>query len=180
MIANLTSFSSAAPPGWVRDDTGKAIHCYPVDNYLDERAEWFERNGVRINSWHRPLSTYMRLLLAQCLRLTFFDEPAAIGNNDERAIQVRRRRGQWSWNGARTNRRPYVRICEFPGPTRYERESSVPPAKVHSTPDKRRFRRGPKLPALCHLPTKANAARLASLPTARHPRIAGASGIRLA
>jgi SAM-dependent methyltransferase len=90
LIANLTSFSSAAPPGWVRDNTGKAIHCYPVDNYLDERAEWFERNGISISSWHRPLSTYMRLLLAQCLRLTFFDEPAAIGNSDERAIQVRR------------------------------------------------------------------------------------------
>jgi hypothetical protein len=33
----------------------------------------------------------MRLLLTQGLRLTFFDEPAAIGNDDERAIQVRRR-----------------------------------------------------------------------------------------
>jgi SAM-dependent methyltransferase len=91
LIANLTSFSSAAAPGWVRDDKGKAIHCHPVDNYLDERAEWFEWNGIQITQWHRPLSTYMRLLLTQGLRLTFFDEPAAIGNDDERAIQVRRR-----------------------------------------------------------------------------------------
>jgi hypothetical protein len=33
----------------------------------------------------------MRLLLTQDLRLTFLDEPAAVSNDDERAIQVRRR-----------------------------------------------------------------------------------------
>ena len=33
----------------------------------------------------------MRLLLMQGLRLTFFDEPAAIDNDDERATNVRRR-----------------------------------------------------------------------------------------
>lgn len=91
LIANLTSFASAAPPGWVRDEAGKAIHCHPIDNYLDERAEWFEWNGIRVKNWHRPLSTYMRLLLTRGLRLTFFDEPAAIGDNDERATHVRRR-----------------------------------------------------------------------------------------
>ena len=90
LIANLTSFSSAAAPGWVYGNTGKAIHCHPVDNYLDERAEWFERDGIRIKNWHRPLSTYLRLLLTQGLRLTFFDEPSAIGD-DERATRVRRR-----------------------------------------------------------------------------------------
>ena len=91
LIANLTSFSSAAACGWVRDDTGQALHCHPVDNYLDERADWFEWNGIRVRNWHRPLSVYMRLLLAQGLRLTFFDEPAAIDNDDERAGHVRRR-----------------------------------------------------------------------------------------
>jgi hypothetical protein len=91
LIANLTSFASAAAPGWVRDDTGKAIHCHPVDNYLDERAEWFDWNGICIRNWHRPLSAYMRLLLTQGLRLTFFDEPDAIDKDSERATEVRRR-----------------------------------------------------------------------------------------
>jgi SAM-dependent methyltransferase len=91
LIANLTSFASAAAPGWVRDDRGRAIHCHPVDNYLEEWAQWFDWNGVRVRNWHRPLSTYMRLLLTQGLRLTFFDEPAAIGKDGERTNEVRRR-----------------------------------------------------------------------------------------
>jgi len=36
-------------------------------------------------------STYMRLLLTQGLRLSFFDEPAAIDKDGERATEVRRR-----------------------------------------------------------------------------------------
>lgn len=91
LIANLTSFSTAAAPGWVRDAAGKAIHCHPIDNYLDERAEWFEWDGIRIKNWHRPLSTYMRLLLGHGLRLTFFDEPSATDPDSERAAHVRRR-----------------------------------------------------------------------------------------
>jgi SAM-dependent methyltransferase len=91
VIANLTSFASAAATGWVRDENGKAVHCHPVDNYLDERAEWFEWDGIRVKNWHRPLSTYMSLLLKQDLRLTFFDEPAAVDNGDEPATLVRRR-----------------------------------------------------------------------------------------
>jgi SAM-dependent methyltransferase len=91
LIANLTSFASAAAPGWVRDDTGRAIHCHPVDNYLEEWTEWFDWNGIRVRNWHRPLSTYMHLLLTQGLRLTFFDEPAAIDKDGERANEVRRR-----------------------------------------------------------------------------------------
>ena len=90
LIANLTSFASAAAPGWVRDESRKAVHCHPVDNYLEERAEWFEWDGIRVKNWHRPLSTYMNILLKQRLRLTFFDEPAAIDNSDERASLVRR------------------------------------------------------------------------------------------
>ena len=73
LVANLTGFASAPAPGWVRDDTGKAIHCHPVDNYLDERSEWFEWEGIRIRNWYRPLSTYMRLLLKQGL----FDLPSS-------------------------------------------------------------------------------------------------------
>jgi SAM-dependent methyltransferase len=90
LIANLNSFATAAPPGWVRNDAGKAIHCHPVDNYLDERVEWAEWDGIRVKNWHRPLSTYMRLFLRQNLRLTLFEEPAAVDNDHERAALVRR------------------------------------------------------------------------------------------
>ena len=63
-----------------------------MPNHLEQLvSEWFEWKGIRIRQWHRPLSTYMRLLLAQGLRLTFFDEPAAIDNDDERASNARRR-----------------------------------------------------------------------------------------
>jgi hypothetical protein len=50
------------------------------------RLEWNLDNETGTDLWR-----YMRLLLTQDLRLTFFEEPDAISNDDERAIQVRRR-----------------------------------------------------------------------------------------
>ncbi len=91
LIANLTSFATAAEEGWVRDGNGEPLHCHPVDNYLDERAAWAEWNGIRIRNWHRSLSTYMQLLLAAGLRLTFFDEPAGIGGPSGPRATSRRR-----------------------------------------------------------------------------------------
>lgn len=91
LIASLTSFSTAGPPGWERDGDGKAIRCHPIDHYLDERAEWVGWSDIKIRNWHRPLSTYMRLLLDAGLRLTFFDEPAAIGPTAEHIAHSRRR-----------------------------------------------------------------------------------------
>ena len=75
LIANLNSFTTAAsPPGWRRDAEGNRTH-YPVDNYMEERAEWVGWRAIRIRNWHRPLSTYMRLLLDAGLELRHFDEP---------------------------------------------------------------------------------------------------------
>lgn len=91
LIASLTSFATAARPGWVRDADGNALHCHPVDHYLDERDEWVEWSDIRIRNWHRPLSVYMRLLLDAGLRLTFFDEPAAIGPTSAHVAHSRRR-----------------------------------------------------------------------------------------
>jgi len=79
LIANLTSFATAAKDGWVDDDAGRPLHCHPVDHYLQERADWAEWKGIRIKNWHRPLSTYMQILIEQGMRLTFFDEPAGLG-----------------------------------------------------------------------------------------------------
>lgn len=76
LIANLNSFNtSSAEVGWIKDGTGKRLH-YPVDNYLQERSIWIEYRGIRILNHHRPMSTYLRALLDQGLRLVYFDEPS--------------------------------------------------------------------------------------------------------
>ena len=54
---------------------GRRVH-YPIDHYLQERAMWIEYRGIRVVNHHRPMSTYMRVLLDAGLVLTFFDEPA--------------------------------------------------------------------------------------------------------
>lgn len=89
LIANLTSFNTAGPPqGWTRDAQGEAR--FFIDHYLDERAQWVQWSGIRVTNWHRPLSTYMSLLLGQGLTLSRFDEPAPIGGDAEKAVRYRR------------------------------------------------------------------------------------------
>ena len=76
LVANLNGFNTAGVDlGWSRDEHGKKKH-YQIDHYLRERSAWLEYRGIRILNHHRPLSTYMRLLLEHGLRLTYFDEPA--------------------------------------------------------------------------------------------------------
>lgn len=75
LIANLNGFNTACgDQGWIKDADGRRMH-YPLDHYLQERAMWIEYRGIRIVNHHRPLGTYMRLLLDAGLTLTFFDEP---------------------------------------------------------------------------------------------------------
>jgi SAM-dependent methyltransferase len=75
LIANLTSFNTAGmPDGWTRDSNGETRFC--IDHYLEERAVWLSWRGIRIRNWHRPLSTYMTLLLQNGLQLRHFSEPA--------------------------------------------------------------------------------------------------------
>lgn len=74
LIANLNSFNTAGmPDGWRRDGDG-AVR-FSIDHYLDERPVWLTWRGIRIQNWHRPLSTYMTLLLNQGLQLRLFAEP---------------------------------------------------------------------------------------------------------
>ena len=85
LIANLNSFKSACgDEGWVMGANGERLH-YPVDNYLSERRMWSEYRGIRVANYHRPLSTYMRLLLGAGLQLVHFDEPAPIEGAPKRA-----------------------------------------------------------------------------------------------
>jgi SAM-dependent methyltransferase len=77
LIANSNGFNTAGDGegcGWARDADGRKGH-FRIDHYLQERTQWIKWRGIRICNYHRPLSTYMKLLLAQGLRLTYFDEP---------------------------------------------------------------------------------------------------------
>jgi len=46
--------------------------------------------GIRIQNWHRPLSTYMELFLSHGLILKHFSEPAPTGGPAEKADRYRR------------------------------------------------------------------------------------------
>lgn len=90
LISNLTSFTSAcANIGWVRDADGRPLY-YAVDNYLEEGPVWVNWRGIRVQNWHRPLSTYMKIFLKNCLQLKYFSEPRPSGGDLEIAERNRR------------------------------------------------------------------------------------------
>jgi SAM-dependent methyltransferase len=89
LIANLTSFNTAGQPdGWTRD--GEGVVRFSIDHYMDERSIWVSWNGIRLQNWHRPLSTYMTLLLDQGLQLRLFVEPGPSGGDPDRIARHRR------------------------------------------------------------------------------------------
>jgi SAM-dependent methyltransferase len=78
LIANLAGYNSAGDVndlGWSTLADGRRAQA--MDRYLEEKSAWIAWKGIRIRNWHRPLSTYMTLLLNQGLRLTHFSEPRA-------------------------------------------------------------------------------------------------------
>jgi SAM-dependent methyltransferase len=89
LIANLTSFNTAGQPGGWQQDAGGEPR-FHIDHYLDERMEEVGWRGIRIQNWHRPLATYMGLLLGNGLQLRHFDEPAPHGGNPAKADRYRR------------------------------------------------------------------------------------------
>ncbi len=95
LIANLTSFASAGTGdglGAAYGPGGVFLH-YRIDGYLDERADWVAWKGIRILNHHRPLETYMSLLLGAGLTLTHFAEPAPTGGDP--TVVERYRRAPW-------------------------------------------------------------------------------------
>lgn len=92
LIANLNSFVTGCPDGWVVGPDGRYLH-YAVDRYLDEFPTLVEWSGIRVDNWHRPLASYMRELIAHGMVLTFFDEPPPRSGDAER--QARYRRAPW-------------------------------------------------------------------------------------
>ncbi|MFZ4604868.1 MAG: class I SAM-dependent methyltransferase [Caulobacter sp.] len=93
LIANLTSFNTAGLGGlgWIRTANGKPA--YAFDRYLEERVEWITWAGIKIRNWHRPLETYMSLLLGQGLVLKAFAEPPP--NGGDPAVAEKYRRAPW-------------------------------------------------------------------------------------
>ena len=90
LIANLNAFVSAANGlGWIHDEGGERLY-FALDHYLEERAEWVEWAGIKIQNWHRPLGAYMRALLGAGLVLCHFDEPVDQGGDPVKAAQHRR------------------------------------------------------------------------------------------
>lgn len=91
LIANLTSFNTAGlGEGLGGSYDGEGRFHYAIDGYLNERAEWTAWKGIRIVNWHRPLETYMSLLLSAGLTLTHFTEPAPTGGDPVRVDRYRR------------------------------------------------------------------------------------------
>lgn len=89
LIANLTSFWSASnPTGWRSEPDGTLR--FAIDNYMDQRADWIGWGNLRVLNWHRPLSTYMGLLLGAGLQLRYFDEPLPYGGDAEQLKSFRR------------------------------------------------------------------------------------------
>ncbi|MGN6487580.1 MAG: class I SAM-dependent methyltransferase [Devosia sp.] len=89
LIANLTSFWSASnPTGWRSEPDG--TQRFVIDNYMDERSDWIGWGNLRVQNWHRPLSTYMALLLGAGLELRHFDEPLPHDGSAEQKQSFRR------------------------------------------------------------------------------------------
>lgn len=101
LIANLNGFNTAQiGEGWTIASNGAA--CFGIDRYLEERAEWVEWRGIRVQNWHRPLQTYMQVLLGAGLQLVHFAQPAAHSGDPVRI--------------ARYNRVPYFNLMEWAKP----------------------------------------------------------------
>lgn len=90
LIANLSSFSTTACVSpeqrrWAKDASRQKRY-FRMDRYLEHVAMREAWCGIDIVNHHRPLSAYMRALLAQGLRLTHFDEPpSSSGESEARA-----------------------------------------------------------------------------------------------
>lgn len=89
LIANLNGFYSASnPAGWRREADG--TQSFVIDHYMTERSDWIGWGNLRVQNWHRPLSTYMKLLLETGLELTCFDEPLPQGGDPEQLALFKR------------------------------------------------------------------------------------------
>ena len=64
-------------------NSGQCTSGRPVDNYLKETPHRLTWSGINVVNWHRPMETYLQLLLAQGLTLSFFAEPKPVGGDPD-------------------------------------------------------------------------------------------------
>ena len=88
LIANLNSFNTARLVGY---EDGRPVDA--AGDYLHARWGWVEWRGIRIRNYHRPLETYLKLLLGAGLILRDYAEPVASGGDP--ATAERHRRAPW-------------------------------------------------------------------------------------
>ncbi|GFE63406.1 class I SAM-dependent methyltransferase [Litoreibacter roseus] len=102
LVANLSGFATSSAVVGKRycSDTGEELR--PLGRYLEDKKEWFEWDGLRVQNWHRPLSRYMHWFLANNLALTHFDEPRTTGGPADRLKSY--------------ERMPYLMIMEWQKP----------------------------------------------------------------
>src|SRR2546423_12172505 len=75
LTANLSAHATANMCGWRKNDSGEKLY-FPVDRYLEERAEQVSWCGIDVINYPRPLSGYVKAFLASGLILELFEEPA--------------------------------------------------------------------------------------------------------
>jgi SAM-dependent methyltransferase len=73
VVINISNFCCTEQP-WIRDESGNKLH-RPVADYMEERAIVYEWRDIRIENYHRPLSTLFGWLLGEGLVLEQFHEP---------------------------------------------------------------------------------------------------------
>lgn len=89
LIANLQSFNTASlTVGWTNEPDG--TQRFSIDHYMDQRVRWVGWGGIRVQNWHRPLSTYMQALLQAGFQLRCFAEPEPMGGDPHKAERYRR------------------------------------------------------------------------------------------
>lgn len=89
LIANLNGFQTAGGArAWRRLLNFR--HRFTMDHYMQARPEWASWRGIRVQNWHRPMSTYFKLLLANGLQLLYFDEPLPSGGEHAKVERFKR------------------------------------------------------------------------------------------
>ena len=68
---------------------------HPLDRYLDEFPVSVSWADVRVENWHRPLRSYMNVLLDAGLELRGFDEPELLASEPESERAALYRRVPW-------------------------------------------------------------------------------------
>lgn len=74
VVSNLQAFCTTREVAWIKDEEGNNLYV-AVDNYLEERADTIEWNGISITNYHRPLHAYLNAFIAKGFQLAKFLEP---------------------------------------------------------------------------------------------------------